>query len=219
MHACFCLVRVCPACACASPKVAPFLEARVELAVKAMATLTAGARTIASNTDEVKRAAGHKLLQLERNLESATKLGEGVRSREALKDRALSDLEKRCRTLEAERGALESQLKLLRSGEGTRLGDLQRMVEAQALELSGQEASLAEATRHWMNHETATDALQETTQKLISVVTSALAEEPMVRDQELNGLLLVGPTDLQVERERRFEREEKRRKLICVPLA
>ena len=78
-------------------------------------------------------------------------------------------------------------------------------VEAQAYELSSQESALAEATRHWMNHETATEDLQSTTQKLISIITTALAEEPTVKDEELNGLVLVGPTDIQGLEERIFK--------------
>lgn len=65
-------------------------------------------------------------------------------------------MEKRVRNLENEKRAIEETLRLTQSGEGTRVGDLQRMVEQQAYELSNQESALAEATRHWMNHETAT---------------------------------------------------------------
>ena len=123
----------------------------------------------------------------------------------AAKDRSISDLEKRVGVLTREKESVEQQLRLVQSGEGTRLGDLQRMVEAQGFELSSQEAALAEATRHWMNHETATEDLQATTQKLISIITTALAEEPAVQDEELNGLVLVGPTDIQGLEERIFK--------------
>lgn len=189
-------------------EVAGFLEARVDLAVKAMATLTSGAKSIASNTDEIKRTAGVKMLQLERNLEGALRDREGTKASLGAKDRAIGELEKRVRTLQGEKSTMEDQLRLLQSGEGTRLGDLQRMVEAQAYELSSQEAALAEATRHWMNHETATDNLQDTTQKLISIITTALSEEPTVTDEELNGLVLIGPTDIQGLEERIFREYE-----------
>lgn len=62
-----------------APQVASFLEARVDLAVKAMATLTSGAKSIAANTDEIKRTAGAKMLQLERNLEGALRDREGTK--------------------------------------------------------------------------------------------------------------------------------------------
>ena len=62
----------------------------------------------------------------------------------AAKDRSISDLEKRVGVLTREKESVEQQLRLVQSGEGTRLGDLQRMVEAQAFELSSQEAALAE---------------------------------------------------------------------------
>lgn len=60
-------------------EVASFLEARVDLAVKSMATLTSGAKSIAANTDEIKRTAGVKMLQLERNLEGALRDREGTK--------------------------------------------------------------------------------------------------------------------------------------------
>ncbi len=145
------------------------------------------------------------MLQLERNLEGALRDREGVRQAMSAKDRSITDLEKRVAMLQRERESVEQQLRLVQSGEGTRLGDLQRMVEAQAFELSSQESALAEATRHWMNHETATEDLQATTQKLISIITTALAEEPTVKDEELNGLVLVGPTDIQGLEERIFK--------------
>ena len=59
-----------------------------------------------------------------------------------------------------------------------------------------------------MNHETATDNLQETTQKLISIITTALSEEPTVTDEDLNGLVLIGPTDIQGLEERIFREYE-----------
>ena len=114
------------------------------------------------------------MLQLERNLEGALRDREGVRQAMSAKDRSITDLEKRVAMLQRERESVEQQLRLVQSGEGTRLGDLQRMVEAQAFELSSQESALAEATRHWMNHETATEDLQATTQKLISIITTAI---------------------------------------------
>jgi chromosome segregation ATPase len=189
-------------------EVASFLEARVDLAVKAMATLTSGAKSIAANTDEIKRNAGVKMLQLERNLEGALRDREGTKAAISGKDRSIGELEKKVRQLQGEKGAMGEQLRMLQAGEGTRLGDLQRMVESQAYELSSQEASLAEATRHWMNHETATENLQETTQKLISIITSALSEDPTVTDEELNGLVLIGPTDIQGLEERIFREYE-----------
>lgn len=59
-------------------EVSSFLEARVDLAVKALATLTTGAKALSANTDEIKRTVGTKMLQLERNLEGALRDREGV---------------------------------------------------------------------------------------------------------------------------------------------
>jgi DNA repair exonuclease SbcCD ATPase subunit len=185
-------------------QVSSYLESRIELIVKAMSVLTSSSKNITLHADEVQKNAGVKLLQLERNLEGALRDREGTKSALTSKDRAIGELEKRVRNLEAEKRAVEETLRMTQSGEGTRIGDLQRMVEQQAYELSNQECSLAEATRHWMNHETATDNLQETTQKLISIITTALTEEPSVRDEDLNGLVLVGPTDVQGLEERIF---------------
>jgi len=44
------------------------------------------------------------------------------------KDRTIGELEKKVRIVLQEKQTVEEQLRLLQSGEGTRLGDLQRMV-------------------------------------------------------------------------------------------
>ena len=76
------------------------------------------------------------MLQLERNLEGALRDREGVRQAMNAKDRAIGDLEKRAATLHREKESVEQQLRLVQSGEGTRLGDLQRMVCASSINQS-----------------------------------------------------------------------------------
>ena len=100
---------------------------------QALATLTTGAKALAANTDDIKRTVGSKMLQLERNLEGALRDREGVRQAMNAKDRAIGDLEKRAATLHREKESVEQQLRLVQSGEGTRLGDLQRMVCASSI--------------------------------------------------------------------------------------